>query len=95
MKWLHSLLKELGKGLENVKIFSYNQSAIRLVKNSAFHARAKHIYIKYHFIRSHLEEDIFTFEKIHTSQNPIDILTKVVIVEKLKTCLVSSLGLQS
>ena len=93
MKWLHSLLKELGKGLKNVKIFSYNQSAIRLVKNSAFHARTKHIDIKYHFTRSFLKKDVFTLENIHISQNPADMLTKAVTREKLSTCSVS-VGIQ-
>ena len=67
MIWLQSLLKELGKKQENVKIFYDSQSAVQLAKNSAFHARTKHIDIKYHFIWLLLEEDVFTLEKIHTS----------------------------
>ena len=95
MIWLQSLLNELGKEQKNVKILCDSQSAIQLAKNSAFYVRTKHVDIKYHFIRSLLEEDIFSLKKIHTSQNLTDMLTKEVIVEKLKTYLVSSLGLQS
>jgi len=41
---------------------------------------------KYHFIRSVLEDGQLKQEMIQTSQNPADILTKVVIREKLKFC---------
>uniref|UniRef100_A0A803MU96 CCHC-type domain-containing protein n=1 Tax=Chenopodium quinoa TaxID=63459 RepID=A0A803MU96_CHEQI len=39
-------------------------SAIHLAKNSAFHSRTKHIGIRYHFIRSLLEDEVLTLKKI-------------------------------
>lgn len=71
------------KEQKSIKIFSDSQSAIQLAKNSTFHVRTKHLDIKYHFIRSLLEEDVFTLEKIHIGQNPTDMLTKAVTVKKL------------
>ena len=71
-----------------------SQSAIHQAKNSAFHSRTKHIDVKYHFIRSLLEEEQFTLEKIHTKNNPADMMTKVVTVEKLKACS-ASVGLHT
>lgn len=49
--WLSRLLNELGFVDENATLYSDNQSAIHLSKNSIFHDRTKHINIKYHFIR--------------------------------------------
>ncbi|KAK3017333.1 hypothetical protein RJ639_005486 [Escallonia herrerae] len=52
------------------------QSAIHLAKNSAFHSRTKHIQLRYHFIRSLLEDEQLTLEKIEGNKNPADMLTK-------------------
>jgi hypothetical protein len=52
-----------------------------------------HIQLRYHFIRSVLEDGHLKLEKIHTSQNPADMLTKGVTREKLSSCSVS-VGLQ-
>ncbi|KAH9316784.1 hypothetical protein KI387_044022 [Taxus chinensis] len=86
MIWLQQLLEELGHKQEECKLHSDSQSAIHLAKNSAFHSRTKHIQLRYHFIRTTLEEDKLKLEKIHTSQNPADMMTKVVIRDKLKLC---------
>ena len=74
-------------------LYSDSQSAIHLAKNLAFHSRTKHIQLKYHFIRSVLEDGELKLEKIHTSHNPTVMLTKVVTREKLKIFSVS-IGLQ-
>ncbi len=94
MVWLQGLMKELGMEQGDAKLYSDSQSAIHLAKNAAFHSRTKHIDIRYHFIRSLLEEDFFRLEKIHTMDNPADMLTKVVTLEKLHIC-ASSVGLHS
>jgi hypothetical protein len=71
-----------------------SESAIHLAKNSSFHSNTKHIQLRYHFIQSVLEDGHLKLEKIHTSQNPADMLTKVVTMEKLSSCSVS-VGLQA
>ena len=86
-------MRELGKKQDMGMLYNDSQSAIHLAKNSAFHSRTKHIQLKYHFIRSVLEDGELKLEKIHTSQNPADMLTKVVTMEKLRICSVS-IGLQ-
>ena len=53
-----------------------------------------HQQLKYHFIRSVLYEELLKLEKIRTSQNPADMVTKGVIREKLSSCSVY-VGLQS
>ena len=93
MIWLQRFMEELGKKQENNRLYCDSQSAIHLAKNSAFHSKTKHIQLRYHFIRSALEDGQLKLEKIHTSQNPADMLTKGVTREKLSSCLVS-VGLQ-
>ena len=84
MIWLQRFLDELGKKQELGRLYSDNQSAIHLVKNSAFHSKTKHIQLKYHFTWSALEDGQLKLEKVHASQNPADMLTKVVTREKLR-----------
>ena len=86
MVWMQGFMEELGKKQADCKLYSDSQSAIHLAKNSAFHSRTKHIDIRYHFIRSLLEDGSIALEKIHTSENPADMLTKAVTREKLKLC---------
>eukprot|EP00253_Pinus_taeda_P008037 PITA_08037 len=90
---LQRFLDELGKKKELGRLYSDSQSAIHLAKNFAFHSKTKHIQLRYRFIRSALEDGHLKLEKIHTSQNPADMLTKVVIREKLRIYSVS-IGLQ-
>ncbi|KAE8684638.1 Chitin elicitor receptor kinase 1 [Hibiscus syriacus] len=84
MVWLQSFLEELGKKQENNILYCDSQSAIHLAKNPSFHSRTKHIQLRYHFIRSLLEDEILKLEKISGAQNPADMLTKTVTTDKLK-----------
>ena len=79
-------MEELRKVQEDAKLWSDSQSVIHLIKNSTFHSRTKHIKLRYHFIRSTLEDGSVSLGKIHTSQNPADMFTKVVTKEKLGSC---------
>ena len=63
-----------------------SQSAIDLSKNSMYYSRLKHIEVRYHLLRRVVEQQSFGLEKIHTEENPTDMLTKVVSREKLKLC---------
>ena len=82
-------MKELRKEQKALSLQSDNQSMIDLANHPVYHDRTKHIDGRYHFIRKMLKDCVFLLLKIHTSQNPADMLTKVVTVEKLKSCSVS------
>ena len=92
MIWLHGFLDEFGKKQEMGILHSDNQSAIFLVKNSAFHSKSKHIQTKYHFICYLVEDKLVILEKICGSKSPANMLTKGVTIEKLKLC-AASIGL--
>jgi hypothetical protein len=87
-------LDELSKKNEKSVLHSDSQSAIFLAKNPTYHSRTKHIQLRYHFIRSLLESEQLILEKIRGTENPADMFTKGVIVEKLKLC-AASVGLQA
>ena len=63
-----------------------SQNVIDLSKNSVYHSYSKHIEVRYNWLRLVIEQQIFELEKIHTDENPADMLTKVVSREKLKLC---------
>ena len=85
--WLQGLLRELGIGQEEITIFCDSQSAIQLAKNQVYHARTKQIDVRYHFIREIIEDGGVIMQKIHTTDNPADMLTKVVTAVKFQHCL--------
>ena len=53
-------------------------SDIYLTKNQVYHARTKHIDIRFHFVWDILDEGDIELQKIHTKENPADMLTKIV-----------------
>ena len=56
---------------------------IDLSKNTMYHARTKHIDVRYHWIGKAIEEQLFQIRKIHTYENTADMITKVITKEKL------------
>ena len=86
MIWLQRLMEELGKEQGCNTLWSDSQSAVHLARNPAFHARTKHIQLRYHFIRSALDEEQLKLEKIDGAKNPADMLTKAVSRDKLGFC---------
>ena len=85
--WLQGLLEDLGVGQKHIDVFCDSQSAIHLAKNQVLHARTKHIDVRYHFVREILEEEEIFLQKIRTTENPADMLTKVVTRSKFEHCL--------
>ena len=94
MIWLQRFMEELGKKKENNRLYNDIQSSINLSKNSVFHSNTKHIQLRYHFICPVLENRQLKLEKIHTSHNPVEMLTKVLTGEKLSSFLVL-IGIQA
>ncbi|KAE8698224.1 pentatricopeptide repeat-containing protein [Hibiscus syriacus] len=81
--WLQGLLGELRMEQKHIKVHCDSQSAIHLAKNQVYHARTKHIDVRYHFVREILEEGGVIIQKIRTTENPVDMLTKVFCLRKV------------
>jgi hypothetical protein len=95
--WLARLVEELlGRERTKVRIKIDNQSAIALCKNHVYHERSKHIDVKYHFVRSCVEQGKVEVEHVRTRDQHADILTKSLsrfkfqeLKDKIGMCLVS------
>ena len=75
--WMRQLLTDLRNNpTVATQIFEDNQSAICLAKNPQFHGRAKHIVIKYHFIREQVEKGNVELQYCPTEKIVADMLTK-------------------
>ncbi|KAH7387965.1 hypothetical protein KP509_16G051000 [Ceratopteris richardii] len=85
--WLARLCSEFGM-LEKAPLLGCDsQSAICLAKIAMFHARTKHIDVRYHFIREVLEDGLITLIKVNTSQNLADALTKCLPKAQHQLCI--------
>ena len=85
--WLRGLVSELGLQQDVLVIFCDSQSVVHLTRNSKYHSRTKHIEIKHHFIRDIVDTGDIIVEKIHTTENPADMLTKPLPSAKFDHCL--------
>ena len=82
---MRKFLEELGLQQEKYVVYSDSQSVIHLSKNSTFHSRSMNIDVRYHWIHDVLESKQLYLEKIHTSENGLDMLTKCLHKEKLES----------
>ena len=80
---LMQLMKEIdeiflirqSKLLIHCNVYEDNESCILMVKNRKFSPRSKHIAIKYHNFRSHVNKTVF-IKSIDTNEQTADVLTK-------------------
>ncbi|KAL0447562.1 UNVERIFIED_CONTAM: Retrovirus-related Pol polyprotein from transposon TNT 1-94 [Sesamum latifolium] len=85
--WLNGLAKEMGVEQGGVQLHCDSQSAIYLAKNQVYHARTKHIDVRYYKIREFIASREILLQKVHTSENAADILTKPLTIDKFNHCL--------
>lgn len=65
-----------GLKLDHIPIHCYNTSAINLSKNSILHSKTKHIEIRYHFLRDHVQKGDYILEFVDTKNQLANIFTK-------------------
>ena len=91
--WLRVLLSQLFElDLNTTTLFSDNKSAIELTKDHQYHARTKHIDIRFHFIRYIVENGSIRLVYCPTDDMTADMLTKALPSVKAKYFM-SQLGL--
>ena len=83
--WLRSLIAEVFSPVEGpVTLFSDNQSAIALAKDHQYHARTKHIDVRFHFIRWVIDDGKLHLIFCPTNDMVADSLTKALPSPKVK-----------
>ena len=75
--WLQGLIHDLGIVQDYLQVHCDSVTSIYLATNQVYHARTKHIDVKYHFVWDILEDGDIEVKKIHTNDNSTDMLTKV------------------
>jgi len=81
------LYHELGINIPPPLIVSDNQGALAIAENPTNYQRAKHIDLRYHFIRHALENGQIRIDYVPTSQQPADALTKALGPQKFQQLL--------
>ena len=75
--WLKQLTSDvLGEPSTITEIFEDNQSTICLAKNPQFHGKMKHVEIKYHFVRDHIEQENIKLVYCRSEEMMADMFTK-------------------
>jgi hypothetical protein len=75
--WLRSLYEELGfHQTEPTVILGDNDGSLAMVKDPQFHKRAKHIAIRWHYVREMYKAKMIEVVDVRDPQNTADIFTK-------------------
>lgn len=86
--WLRQLMVDLGDGsTDPTLIYEDNQAAIAISKNPQYHARCKHIDIKYHFVRDQIFKGSIAVKYCPTENMIADMFTKALSKDRfIKLC---------
>ncbi|GJS76499.1 retrovirus-related pol polyprotein from transposon TNT 1-94 [Tanacetum coccineum] len=92
--WMRSQLIDYGFKFNKIPLYCDNKSAIALCCNNVQHSRAKHIDIRYHFIKDQVENGIVELYFVRTEYQLADIFTKPLPRERFNF-LIAKLGMRS
>ncbi|GJV22257.1 retrotransposon protein, putative, ty1-copia subclass [Tanacetum coccineum] len=92
--WMRSQLTDYGLGFNKISMYCDNKSAIALSCNIVQHSRSKHIDIRFHFIKDHVENGVIELYFVNTEYQLVDIFTKALARERIEF-LINKLGMRS
>merc|ERR1712086_743553 len=84
VQWIRQLLAEIELNIQKgpTVVYSDSQSAMHMAANPTA-GRAKHIDIKYHFVKEAKERGVVEFKYVNTSEQAADAFTKSLARVKL------------
>jgi hypothetical protein len=75
--WWRRFLGELKQSIDSpTTVYGDNAGSISLAHNPEHHARTKHIDVKYHLTRLHLQLGTISLQRVPTDRNTADVFTK-------------------
>ncbi|KAK2403016.1 hypothetical protein QL285_052490 [Trifolium repens] len=80
--WMKYQLEDYNITESSIPLYCDNTAAIHLSKNPILHSRARHIEIKHHFIRDHVQKGTIDIQFIDTDHQWADIFTKPLAIER-------------
>ena len=90
--WMRQQFRDYGIILGPTPIHCDNQSALVMTQNPVLHSKTKHIDIRYHFLRDHVQKKDISMHFIGTDKQLTDIFTKALNEQRFLT-LRSELGM--
>ena len=82
--WIKQQLVDYSVSCSEIVIHCDNTSAINLSKNPIQHSKSKHIDIKHHFLRDHVQKGDIQLIYLDTKYQIADIFTKPLLDERFK-----------
>nr|GFA74794.1 retrovirus-related Pol polyprotein from transposon TNT 1-94 [Tanacetum cinerariifolium] len=92
--WMRTQLTDYGYHFDKIPIYCDSKSAIAISCNLVQHSRTKHIAVRYHFIKEHVEKGTIELYFVKTDYQLANIFTKALPVDRF-TYLVHRLGMRS
>nr|GFB96198.1 retrovirus-related Pol polyprotein from transposon TNT 1-94 [Tanacetum cinerariifolium] len=92
--WMRSQLTDYGIGFNKIPMYRDNKRAIALCCNNVQHSRSKHIDIRYHFIKEHVENGVIELYFLNTEYQLANLFTKALGRERIEF-LINKLGMRS
>nr|GEU95378.1 retrovirus-related Pol polyprotein from transposon TNT 1-94 [Tanacetum cinerariifolium] len=92
--WMRTQLTYYGFHLNKIPIYCDSKSAIAISCNPVQHSRTKHIAVRYHFIKEHVEKGTIELYFLKKDYQLVDIFTKALPTDRFKY-LVRYLGMRS
>jgi hypothetical protein len=69
-------MRDFGATYKSVTLMCDSSSAICLAQNPVFHGKVKHIKVRYHFLRDHVEMGYIVMKYIDIERRLLNIFTK-------------------
>ncbi|GJW02050.1 retrovirus-related pol polyprotein from transposon TNT 1-94 [Tanacetum coccineum] len=92
--WMQRQLTDYGFHFNKIPIYCNSKSAIAISCNPVQHSRIKHIPVRYHFIKEHVEKGMIELYLVKTDYQLADLFTKALLVDRFNY-LVRRLGMRS
>ncbi|GJS82990.1 retrovirus-related pol polyprotein from transposon TNT 1-94 [Tanacetum coccineum] len=92
--WMRSQLTDYGFRFNKIPMYCDNKSVIALCCNNVQHSRSKHIDIRFHFIKEHVENGVIELYFVNTEYQLADIFTKALGRKRIEF-LINKLGMRS
>ncbi|GKF47480.1 hypothetical protein Tco_0137282 [Tanacetum coccineum] len=92
--WMRTKLTDYGCHFNKIPIYCDSKSAIAISCNLVQHSRTKHIVVRYHFIKEHVEKGTIELYFVKTDYQLADLFTKALPVDRFNY-LVCRLGMRN
>ncbi|KAI3510704.1 hypothetical protein L1887_17837 [Cichorium endivia] len=77
--WIQNQLRDYGISMKRIPLYCDSESAIQISHNPVQHSKTKHIALRYHFIKDHVEDGNIEIHFVCSVDQLADIFTKALL----------------